>query len=106
MMGYRVELDELLAFVDKLSAFEQRAEAIATRVNSQVSGLHENWSGDAATAHRSSHDEWIAGDNQMREALSGLRETAHTAHTNYSEAVQLNIAMWHDSARSGPGNLP
>jgi hypothetical protein len=30
-MRYRVELEELLAFVDRLQSFEQRAEAIAAR---------------------------------------------------------------------------
>ena len=32
-MHYRVELEELLAFVDKLQAFEAKAEAIASRVD-------------------------------------------------------------------------
>jgi hypothetical protein len=32
-MRYRVELDGLLAFVDKLQAFEQRADAIAAQVD-------------------------------------------------------------------------
>lgn len=92
-MRYRVELAELLVFVEQLSTFEQRAEAIASSIDSHVAGLHEHWSGDAAAAHRASHDEWMVAARQMREALTQLRDAAHTAHSNYSEAVQLNIAM-------------
>ena len=44
-MRYRVELDGLLAFVDKLEGFEQRAEAIANRVDGQVGDLHSSWDG-------------------------------------------------------------
>jgi WXG100 family type VII secretion target len=92
-MHYRVELEELLAFVDKLRAFEQRAEAIAARVDSQIADLHTSWSGEAAAAHRANHDEWTAAAAQMRESLTQLREAAHTAHRNYTEAVQLNLEM-------------
>lgn len=92
-MGYRVELDELLAFVDKLESFGKRAEAIAARVDSQVADLHTSWSGDAATAHRARHDEWIAAATQMREAVMELRQAAHTAHHNYVDAARLNVEM-------------
>lgn len=92
-MRYRVELDELLAFVEELQSFEQRAESIAARVDSQIATLHETWSGEAAAAHRSQHDEWAAGAAQMRDALMQLRDAAHTAHRNYTEAAQVNIEM-------------
>lgn len=49
-MRYRVELEELLAFVETLQVFEQRAEAISARVESQIAHLHDSWSGDAAAA--------------------------------------------------------
>ena len=93
MTRYRVELAELLAFVDKLKAFEERAEGIAARVDGHVAELHNSWSGDAASAHRANHDEWIAAAAQMRDALSQLRAAAHMAHHNYTEAVQLNLDM-------------
>lgn len=92
-MRYRVELEELLAFVDRLQTFESRAEAIANRVDDQVAALHNTWSGDAADAHRTRHQEWAAGATQMREALAQLRAAAHTAHRNYTDAAQLNVDM-------------
>ena len=92
-MRYRVELDDLLAFIEKLQTFEQRAETIAARVDGQIADLHTSWSGDAATAHRAQHDEWTAAATQMREAVTQLREAAHTAHRNYTEAARLNVEM-------------
>jgi WXG100 family type VII secretion target len=92
-MRYRVELDELLAFANQLQAFEQRAELVATQVDERIVSLHDTWSGDAATAHRAQHDEWMAGAVQMREALTHLRDAAHGAHRNYTDAAQRNVDM-------------
>jgi WXG100 family type VII secretion target len=92
-MRYRVELSELEAFVAKLQAFERHAEAITARIDGQIAHLHTTWSGDAADAHRAQHEEWIAAATQMREALTGLREAANNAHRNYTDAVDLNVAM-------------
>jgi WXG100 family type VII secretion target len=92
-MRYRVELEELLAFVERLQSFEQRAEAVAARVDGQTTALHDTWSGEAADAHRATHDEWMAGATQMREALADLRAAAHNAHHNYTDAAQANLEM-------------
>ena len=92
-MHYRVELEELLAFVDTLQSFESRAEAIASRVDEQIAALHTGWAGSAADAHRISHDEWLAGATQMREALADLRNAANSAHRHYVQAVETNLAM-------------
>jgi len=92
-MHYRVELEELLAFVDRLQSFERRAEAIAERVDGQIAALHDTWAGDAAAAHRAQHIEWMAGAAQMREALAELRAAAHSAHDNYTDAARLNVEM-------------
>jgi WXG100 family type VII secretion target len=92
-MRYRVELEELLAFVDRLQSFEQRAEAIAARVDGQIASLHGTWAGNAASAHRTQHDEWMAGADQMRAAIAQLRAAAHNAHQNYTDAARLNVEM-------------
>jgi len=92
-MRYRVDLEELLAFVDRLQSFEQRAEAIAARVDGQVATLHASWAGNAAAAHRAQHDEWMAGAAQMREAIAQLRAAAANAHQHYTDAARLNVEM-------------
>jgi WXG100 family type VII secretion target len=93
-MRYRVELEELLAFVEAIQAFEQRAETIASRVDNQVADLHDSWSGEAASAHLAVHREWTTAATQMREALAELREAARVAHRNYSGVIEVNMAMW------------
>jgi WXG100 family type VII secretion target len=92
-MRYRVELEELLAFVDRLQSFEQRAETIAAGVDGQVATLHDTWAGSAAAAHRAQHDEWMAGAAQMREAVAQLRAAAANAHQHYTDAARLNVQM-------------
>jgi WXG100 family type VII secretion target len=92
-MRYRVDLEELLAFVDRLQFFEQRAEAIAARVDGQITTLHDAWAGNAAASHRAQHDEWMAGAAQMREALAQLRAAADNAHQHYTDAARLNLEM-------------
>ena len=92
-MRYRVELEELQSFVDKLQSFERRAEVIAASVDARIANLHETWAGDAAAAHRAQHDEWTAGAAQMREAAAQLRAAADNAHRNYTDAAQANLDM-------------
>jgi|KBSSwiStaDraftv2_1062776.scaffolds.fasta_scaffold2160300_2 WXG100 family type VII secretion target len=95
MSGYRVDLDQLDGFVARVAAFEKRAEQIAESVDGQVDQLHDgHWLGAAAAAHRAKHDEWMAAEAEMREALVRLRDAARTAHQNYSDAVNTNTAMW------------
>jgi WXG100 family type VII secretion target len=93
-MRYRVELEELLAFVEAIQAFEQRAETIASRVDNQVADLHDSWSGEAASAHLAVHRKWTTAATQMREPLAELREAARVAHRNYSGVIEVNMAMW------------
>lgn len=92
-MHYRVDLEDLLAFVDQLQMFESKAETIAVRVDGQVRDLHGTWSGSAADAHRGGHDEWMVGASRMREAAAALKAAARAAHQNYTDAVATNIAM-------------
>lgn len=92
-MRYRVDLEELLGFVDRLQSFEQRAEAIAARVDGQIATLHDTWAGTAAAAHRARHDQWMAGTAQMRGALAQLRAAADNAHQHYTDAARLNMEM-------------
>ncbi|UGU29884.1 WXG100 family type VII secretion target [Mycolicibacterium smegmatis] len=95
MKPYRVELEELHAFIERLRSFDQRADAISQSVNRQIEALHDgNWSGEAAEAHQARHAEWSETDKQMREALAELRAAADRAHRNYSEVIEINTAMW------------
>lgn len=94
MDRYRVELEELLAFVERLHVFEDRGEQLASGIDNLVNTLGENWSGAAADAHQAEHDKWAAALAQMREAAAQLRRTAEGTHRNYTEVIEINTAMW------------
>lgn len=92
-MRYRVELDELSSFVDRLQSFQQKAEALAARIDGQAEALHATWSGVAAEEHKARHAEWMTAAVEMREAVAHLRAIAHNAHQQYTDAAYLNVAM-------------
>lgn len=94
MSQYRVALESLSSFIDKLAAFDNSAEAVTSTVDQLVSRLHETWAGSAADAHQSRHDEWMQAASNMREAVGKLRQAAHDAHHNYNRAVSANTTMW------------
>lgn len=94
MRRYRVDLDELNSFADRLKAFDERSEQLTTAVDRLVKDLHMTWAGEAAGAHQSSHDEWMQAAARMREAVTELKDAAKKAHANYSEVIEINTAMW------------
>lgn len=93
-MGYRVDLDLLDARIAQMEAFERRLDADLTRLDEAIAALHDTWSGLAARAQRDAHARWLAGAQEMRTALAGLRGAARIAHGNYRGAVDANVAMW------------
>jgi WXG100 family type VII secretion target len=92
--AYRVDLDELLAFIDRLKSFDTRADDIASAVDTLMAQLHGNWLGESAEAHRARHAEWKAESEAMRQAVMELHSTATRVHDNYSKAIAANTAMW------------
>jgi WXG100 family type VII secretion target len=94
MDRYRIDLDELLAFADRLKAFDGRADEIGSAVDGLVAQLHGTWHGEAAAAHQARHDEWMSAAAEMREAVAELHVAASKAHQNYTRVIELNTAMW------------
>lgn len=94
MKRYRVDLDELLAFANRLKAFDDRTDELTAAVDRLVMELHMTWTGEAADAHQGAHDEWKTAAQQMREAVTELTDAAHKAHKNYTEVIAINTAMW------------
>lgn len=91
---YSVDIDELLAFADRLKRFTQRAEEIATAVDQEVSKLHTTWEGVGADSHREYHQEWMRRTGEMRETAEFLHHAAAVARRNYSGVGQHNRGMW------------
>ena len=98
-MRYRVELDELLAFVDKLQSFERRAEAIAARVDRQVADLHTTWSGeDRSTYQLEAHQKQYAIGRRKRQE-EGKRVMA-TVESSANDKVQAQSTQHSQAERA------
>jgi WXG100 family type VII secretion target len=91
---YTADLDALLAFADRLTNFNVRAEEIATAVDQYIAELHTTWLGDGAAAEGEYHQTWMAASKQMREGLDELRNNARMTHRNYTQVIAINAAMW------------
>ncbi|KUI25589.1 hypothetical protein AU196_22530 [Mycobacterium sp. IS-1742] len=94
MAGFTVDLEALLAGVDRMSAFHSDLEQKLAAVRSSVSALGLTWHGDAASAQEAAQQQWDSGAKQLREALGQLRDIAEQAHSNYSNAAATNQRMW------------
>jgi WXG100 family type VII secretion target len=94
MSRYSVDLDELMAFADRLGRFNERAEAIAGAVDAEIGALHGSWAGLGADAEKEYHATWMRLAGEMRETADALRKSAKDAHRNYTDVAALNSAMW------------
>ncbi|MFC6287615.1 WXG100 family type VII secretion target [Nocardioides sp. GCM10027113] len=92
--AYEVDLDALLALVDRMAACEADLHHAAQRVRGRVAALHATWDGTAADAHTAAQLEWERGLDAMRDGLAAMRAAATTAHDNYSAAAATNTRMW------------
>lgn len=93
-MGYSIDLELLDRRITQMQRFEALIERRLADLQKTVGSLDDAWTGLAAVAFGDSHRRWLAGAQQMQQALSALRAAAQVAHTNYSGAVSANVAMW------------
>jgi WXG100 family type VII secretion target len=94
MTSYDVDVDELAAVIAAMEACGRDLVEVATEVESSHRVLHDGWAGLASDAHTTSHSSWRTGFAEMAAALAGLRAVGDTARSNYSLAVEANVAMW------------
>ena len=94
MNRYSIDIDELIAFADRLKRFNQRAEEIASAVDQQILKLHTTWEGVGAESEREYHQEWMRRAREMRETAEFLHHAAAVARRNYTGVGQLNRGMW------------
>ncbi|NKF32274.1 WXG100 family type VII secretion target, partial [Pseudomonas sp. BGM005] len=50
--------------------------------------------GETADAHGGAHERWRDDARRMAEALDEMRRVLQGAHTHYSSAASVNLAMW------------
>lgn len=91
---FKVDLDHMSRTIAQMTAFTGQAESWCQEVDSDVQSLHGQWSGEAAAAQKSAHDQWVAAIDAMRADLDKLKKIAQDGHANYTEAGKKNKEMW------------
>ena len=94
MSRYSVDLDELLAFAERLGKFNRRAEEIAEATDGAIADLHGTWAGLGAESEKQYHETWMRLAGEMRESAEQLFVSAKDAHVNYTDVAALNSSMW------------
>ncbi len=94
MSSFAVDIELLQDAVDRMAAFESGLEQRLAEIDARTSRLHQVWTGAAAVEQARAHREWLAGAQQMREAVAALRVVGATAHANYTAAIAANRQMW------------
>ena len=94
MGKFVVDLDTLDQKIAEMARFDTTLDDHLQRLDQTMARLHGVWSGGAADAQRRAHEEWTAGAEQMRDALTAIREAARVAHTNYTSSATTNTRMW------------
>ncbi len=82
------------SLVDQAAGLEKRIEDRLRDIQTRVTELHINWSGQAAEAHRIASTEWATGAAEMNTALAELRAALEHARSVYQGAGQTNVDMW------------
>ena len=77
-----------------MADFERGIERALAHLDGVVERLHITFTGEAADAHRTAHQQWATGMQEMKTGLVEIRDAAERAHTNYTNAVQTNARMW------------
>jgi WXG100 family type VII secretion target len=94
MNRYSIDIEELIAFADRLKRFNQRAEEIASAVDQQILKLHTTWEGLGAESEREYHQDWMRRAREMCETAEFLHHAASVARRNYTDVGQFNRGMW------------
>lgn len=94
MARFTVDLEELDATVIRLDAFVEYLEGKLGELDRRIAGMRDDWTGDAADAQRTAHDEWTTGAQQMREGVDAMWAAARAAHSSYQAAVTANLRMF------------
>jgi WXG100 family type VII secretion target len=91
---YRVDLDGLQRLIDDTAKLEATLQDRAGQIGTRVDQLHVHWTGDAATAHKTAHDNRITALADMQDALTTLRQKLAAAREAYRQVGPTNLDMW------------
>lgn len=92
--SFAVDLDLLADTIADLTCCERTFDELLDRLRARVRTLHVTWTGQAALAHDAAQTEWESGFAAMRDGLCRMRAAGEVAHCAYTDAVEVNVAIW------------
>ncbi|CRZ17161.1 esat-6 like protein EsxE [Mycolicibacterium neworleansense] len=91
-----VDRAQLQSAANRMMALERVVDECLGDAEQTMAALRSSWHGDGSDAQAQAQQQWQDGAEQMKAALSALRQILQTAHKNYSDAVDKNGLMWQE----------
>ncbi|TQM26215.1 WXG100 family type VII secretion target [Nocardia bhagyanarayanae] len=93
-MSHRVDLALLDSIVARMKGFEGFFDEQIAAFDTAIGKLQTGWEGDAASAQQAAHSRLMAAAKEIRDGIEDMRLAAQAAHSNYTQAIAANVAMW------------
>jgi uncharacterized protein YukE len=90
--AYTVDLVALDDLITHLGQFTDATDANVDRIDAYVAKMP--WQGETERAHKEWQAQWRSGVEDLQEGLRKIRDSAKTAHENYTGAIDANLKMW------------
>lgn len=90
--AYTVDLEALDDLIAQMGQFTKATDSNVDLIDAYVAKMP--WDGETARAHRQWQAQWRSGVDDLQEGLRKIRESATTAHQNYTSAINANLKMW------------
>lgn len=89
-----VDFAALRAAIANMEAFGRLVSECLDDIDHTMAELRASWHGGGSDAQAQAQQQWEDGADQMKQALSALRQIADQAHQNYVDAAAKNGVMW------------
>ncbi|WP_039829333.1 WXG100 family type VII secretion target [Nocardia testacea] len=93
-MSHSVDLELLDSVIARMRNFEGFFEDQIRAFDTAIGTLQQGWEGDAAVAQADARRRLMAAAADIRDGVGDMRRAAEAAHTNYTAAIEANVAMW------------
>lgn len=93
-MAHSVDLELLDSVVARIRNFERFFEDQIAAFDTAITTLQTGWDGDAANAQADAHRRLMDAAADIRDGVGDMWRAAQAAHTNYTAAIEANVAMW------------
>ncbi|MBF6189033.1 WXG100 family type VII secretion target [Nocardia farcinica] len=93
-MSHSVDLDLLDSVIARMKGFEEFFAEQITAFDTAISQLQTRWEGSAAAAQAEAHRRLMDAAREIGDGVADMRAAAEAAHTNYTQAIAANVAMW------------